>query len=415
MYNIFVMFKKIFLISLLFSTFYTVFPQETNYNLSKESVISLITMEPTVDHNNHYGHSAIRIYDINNNIDELFDLCYYDKHTNLSYKMHLRFIEALKKDQLNFSRNWYEQELNLTHEEKKKVFELLILSCNGPYYGFTEDFFTESAPIKIHSMLKLILGDKLHIQSGKITLRTILNNDFISQNEIFLNNIFYGTNADNPLLTLDCCYTPEQLKMIAAKSKLTVNEEITEDLVTNERSLVNCPSLNHSSFFTINLTVIILSSILTIIFLLTIIQLYLNSREIRAKSLIIGIKAFDLIFFVSVGLVGCKILTNDCLSTNLLYTKNYNFIWLVPSNLIMAFTLISNKKNTLFSLYWLFNFFTILTFISLHLLNIINQTVTIPNILLMSAISIRCLYHFIRFYPFKTKQPVLNQEPAVLE
>lgn len=409
------MFKKFIFSILFFSVIFAAFPQETNYNLSSEAVISLITMEPSSQTNNNYGHSAIRIYDHKNNIDELFDLCFYDSRTHLYYKMHSRFIDALKKDQLSFTRNWYEQELNLNGEEKKKVFELLILSCNGPYYGFNEEFFTESAPIKILSMLKLILGNKLKLHSGNLTLRTIINNDFINQTTVIFNNIFLGANADNPKLTLDSCYTSEQLKTLVSNSRIFNEKNEEESLVLNERPLVSLENPDILNKFDSNkVSIIILSALLSLTLLLTLVQFYLNSKEISIKSFLIAIKASELIFFVLTGITGIAILTNDCLSNNILYKNNFNWLWLFPANLFMAFTLISVKKNILYSIYWLIIILSILTFGILVYFNIISQFVSLENILIMTANLIRSIYHCIRYYPFKTKKPVLNQEPAIL-
>ena len=213
------MLKKVLLVSALFLSFlFTVSPQEKSFALSKNAVISLITMEPSSKPDNYYGHSALRVYDEENDIDELFNLGF--KKNGLSYKNHSRFIDAVNEDIRTYSRNWTEQELNMTHEQKQKMFELLILSCNGPYYGYRNDFLTENSTTKIFSLLKLILNENLEIVSGKHTYRSVINNDFISRFDRIKNNILLGSNSDINFKTEDVCFTPELLKIVIEKSNI---------------------------------------------------------------------------------------------------------------------------------------------------------------------------------------------------
>lgn len=397
----------------------TSFPQASNYLLSKNSIISVITMQPTTDKNNWYGHSCIRIFDHKNNIDELFDLSYYDSKSKLAYRVHSRFIDALKNEQLNHKRNWYEQELNLTLEEKQKIFELLILSSNGLFTGYETDLVFENAPTKIISMLKLILNDKLDLQIKPESLRTILNNCLISQTEFLKNNLFFGNKTDDLKLTSGNCFTAEQLKN-ALSSSFTIDPKSNEKipLVLNERLLVNYEdSSMYTQFFTEFSTNIILLIILILVFLLTIGQFFLNAKNNALKSIMISIKSIELLFFVFIGTLGCIILINDFFTfenANILFINNFNFLWLLPTNLFMAFSILSVKKSIFISFYWLFNLLAILVCALLFYLDIFNQYSSISNYILMAIIFIRSIYHSIRFFPFKTKKPILNQEPAIL-
>ena len=406
------MLKKVLLVSALFLSFlFTVFPQEKSFALSKNAVISLITMEPSSKPDNYYGHSALRVYDEENDIDELFNLGF--KKNGLSYKNHSRFIDAVNEDIRTYSRNWTEQELNMTHEQKQKMFELLILSCNGPYYGYRNDFLTENSTTKIFSLLKLILNENLEIVSGKHTYRSVINNDFISRFDRIKNNILLGSNSDINFKTEDVCFTPELLKIVIEKSNIIEKTQKRTPLLINFRSLVDVSSEDSPllSDFTVKIIFFIL---LAFIFSLTVLQVIFNSKSFILKSFTIAIKSFELLILVFTGFLGILVLFNNFFSTFVLSSFNYNFIWLFPANFICAFFTLKNTKNLYISVYWIILFVMNVTFTVLSLTQIIPQTQSLENYIFISMLSIRYLYHALRFIPFKIKMPVLNQEPAVL-
>jgi len=405
--------RKVFSAIVLFtSLLFAAFSQEKSFNLSKNSVISLITMEPSAENGNRYGNSAIRIYDEENNIDELFNLGWYNDNQDLSYTLHSRFIEALNRDLLMYNRNWTEQELNLSTEEKRKVFELLILQCNGPYFGYKQNVTNENSSIKIFSLLKLILSDRIEYDFSSATSRQIINNNYINQGQLILNNIFFGSNSDSPLTVNDNCFTAEYLKQIVKSSKIKHNNDKTENLCINERSLVenqpqNLPLVNEF------IVQIVIAIILLSVFIVTIIQINFEFRHNAHPALNLFMKSIDIILFTISGCCGVIIVINNFLSQDFIYQTNFNYVWLLPLNIIFALLILKTNKSLLTGLYFLLAFLCLI--IPFACIKIWPQYIGITNILLISILGLRYFYQFILFTPFKTKKPAPDKEPVELE
>lgn len=402
--------KKAFLsIIILFSIFSTVFTQEKSYSLSKNSVISLITMEPSSEADNYYGNSAIRIYDEENNIDELFNLGWYDSNQRLSFMIHTRFIDAIEKDNLFYKRNWTEQELNLSIEEKRKIFEFLILSFDGSYYGYDQNLTKENSSIKIFSLLKLILSDRIEYDFSSSTARQILNNKYISQSQTILNNIFYGSKTDLPLSINNNCYTPEYLKSIISNSKIKQINKDSINLMANERSVVNSYPQN-SSFFNELFVQIFLAAITFIILIVTIIQFIFHIKKIPHPAFSLLIKSLDILLFTTAGCCGIIIILNNFFSTELLYHYNFNFTWLFPFNTFISLLILKSNKNLFLTIYFIISF--VCLFIPFACIKIWPQYIGITNSIFITILAIRYAYQIFEFIPLKTKKPALSKEPV---
>jgi hypothetical protein len=162
--------------------------------LSDSSSISLVTGGPAEDLYTRFGHSAIRVKDPRLKLDWVFNYGTFDFDTQWFY---LKFIRgklpyslavydfALMYDlyrRLNVS--LFEQELNLTPEERQKVMDFLMWNYEPENRYYHYDSYFDNCSSRIRDVFHNILGDTLefrysHVKSQK-TFRD-LTRDYLNE------------------------------------------------------------------------------------------------------------------------------------------------------------------------------------------------------------------------------------------
>ena len=152
---------KTYLLTLVCTLF--LFQANAQFQLSKESEVSVLTIGPGLVLNDAFGHSAIRIKDPGQRIDLVFDYGRYDFQAEGFY---LNFV----KGKLDYEIGWanYEsfianyklqkrrvisQIINFTLEEKQKLFETLQTNIQPQNKSYSYDFFYNNCATKIKDIL----------------------------------------------------------------------------------------------------------------------------------------------------------------------------------------------------------------------------------------------------------------------
>ena len=125
----------------------------SNIVLSEQSMIQLLTCTPGTETWSKYGHTAVRVTDVENKLDIVFNYGIFDLMADNFY---LKFIRGETYYQLgvdrfstfhtfyrNIGRTTYWQELNLTLLQRQQIFDALMVvlgmdsldTHTGPYYN----------------------------------------------------------------------------------------------------------------------------------------------------------------------------------------------------------------------------------------------------------------------------------------
>ena len=162
--------KKTFL-SILFSIIsFNGFSQEIQ--LSPQAEISIITVGQGKELNDTWGHSAIRVLDQSNNLDQVYNYGVYDFDTPNFYTKFARgkllydlgkypfylFLESYKRQ----NREVIQQVLRLTSIQKQHYFNFLENNAKPENRKYLYDFFFDNCATKLRDVTTEVLGSNVN-------------------------------------------------------------------------------------------------------------------------------------------------------------------------------------------------------------------------------------------------------------
>ncbi|MFC2126181.1 DUF4105 domain-containing protein [Bacteroidota bacterium] len=157
--------------------------------LSEKSVVSLITGAPGEILYTRWGHSAVRIFDPENEFDIVYNYGTFDFKTpgfypnfingKLLYYLSVYDFRYMIRDYQYRNLNLFEQQLDLTLEEKQKVFDYLNNNYKPENRYYLYDFLFNNCSSIIRDVFEEILGSKLQFNDDyiveHISFRQLLN------------------------------------------------------------------------------------------------------------------------------------------------------------------------------------------------------------------------------------------------
>jgi hypothetical protein len=210
--------------------------------LSKNSKISILTCDTGNESYSLFGHTAIRVTDVENNLDIVYNYGAFDFRTpnfvpkfakgDLDYYIvNDRYIDFI--NQYNYEkRSVYEQELNISLEEKQKIFDNLAQSLLSDERLYQYKFIDNNCTTKVVDLINKNLGTNIiqkKVDTNK-TYRAILypyfDNHFY---EKLGTSLIFGTKVDQmgsklflPFELLESLKKTEYRKQQFAKDPVTL-------------------------------------------------------------------------------------------------------------------------------------------------------------------------------------------------
>ena len=296
--------------------------------LSKKARASVITCKTGNESYSLFGHTGIRITDIENNLDVVYNYGAFDFNTS-------NFVAKFAKGDLQYfavstafsdfiyqytyeQRGVFEQELVIPLVYKQKLFDNLnaVLASDKNYY--TYKFIDQNCTTMVVDILNKTLGTRIITAKldSKKTYRSILfpyfNNFFY---EKLGTSIIFGTKVDE---ISDHIFLPLELHNILMQTKFKSQSLCKESITLLEFTKQKPKSWWNNIYSYVGFLGIIL---------------ILNKKYIDLTY--ITILGFLGIFFIAVGF----------LSYHQELANNYNVLLFNPILLILAyFTLVKNKK-----------------------------------------------------------------------
>jgi len=146
--------------------------------LSERSVVSLITGAPGKELYASFGHSAIRIYDPVVGFDIVYNYGTFDFNApgfysnyvqgNPLYKLSVYSFRYMIQDYRHDNRSLFEQQLDLTLEERQQVFDYLNNNFMPENRNYLYESFMNNCSTKIRDVFEIILGSKLKFKDDYI-------------------------------------------------------------------------------------------------------------------------------------------------------------------------------------------------------------------------------------------------------
>jgi hypothetical protein len=374
------------LLIFLISGVYSLKAQPISYGDS--TIVSIITCEPGDALYAKFGHTAIRIRDTKG-LDLVYNYGIFDFKTEKFYWKFVRghtdyllgvyptahFLQEYKERN---STVW-EQELNMTGIEKKRLVELLNINYLPENRMYRYNFVYDNCATRPYDMINkafngVVAADK---SQGEVTFREMITAYLTDTpwTEYGI-NLLFGMDADKQVSKQASVFLPEYLRSLLQTSKLiSLSEGWSEKKIVNRVNvLVQAkPALEKkAAWFFHPFTISLIWLILGVILIIT----KRNMDDIQHKI-------FDFVLYLVTGLGGLLIFFFIFFSEHPLVGKNLNILWLSPVNLVLALLIWKRSPRKFFFFYNVIYLFLILLYILV--------TVLMTNATVMAFIPLQAL------------------------
>ena len=327
------------------------------------TVISLITCDPGDEIYSHFGHSALRIRNVNKEVDLIvnwglfsfsesqFQFGYDFAKGRLKYMMGFQRMDDFIYEYKISRRGVREQILNLNNKLKNKLLEKINENYRPENREYKYEFFYDNCSSRIRDIIITTLESQLKLanslDANKYSFRDIIHQYLKNDPWLELGiDLVLGKRIDILVDNKNLMFLPKYLEEILDKSLIKESTKI-EDLVIKKNDIIPVENdQKQSSKITIYSWIIL---IITLLFLIL-----KNSRIFNIWSSLnlslIGILGILLMFM--------------WFGTDHQATKNnFNLLWASPLHLGLIYFIITNKWNIVS--YWYIIFGLTLIFITI--------------------------------------------------
>ena len=384
---------RIFFLSLILS-FTASFLSAQGFKLSDKAEIRVLTCGADVDElYSAFGHSAIRVYDPERRIDLVFNYGVFDFdqpnfYLNfakgfLYYKLAVQDYQNFKYAYIYHNRFIHEQKLNLTAQQKQKVFDFLQWNAKPENQFYRYDYFYDNCATRIRDAFVAALGDELVFDldyvEGGMTIRALT--------DLYLGpypwgdlgiDLGLGLPMDVEATSWMYMFLPDYIEQAFGSASIYHEGQrvplVEENIVTyasvptdQQISLLWTPAFLFWSLFAIVLSA--------------------TMWQWRSNHTVRKLRLLDVALFSIIGLLGWALLLLWLATDHQAAARNMNVLWAFPLNFPIALWLLKNQPPK-----WLKYYFG---FIAILLALILIFWVVLPQHLHFSLIPL-CLLLCIR-------------------
>lgn len=390
--------KNSFLIACLILLCAAQLPSMAAPTLSNQAEVALMTCAPGEDLYAAFGHSAIRVHDPVNGIDDVYNYGTFDFDAPGFYLKFMRGQLNYKMDKDDFRRFRYvynvrnrgviQQTLALDSTAKQSLYDKLEVNYLPENRYYLYDFFFDNCSSRIRDIFVEVLGDSLVFESSFIekqkTFRQLLDQNLTSKEwSDFGIDLVLGADVDQIAEPINYMFLPEYLESAFDDAFVIKNgEEIP--FVKEKIKIVDKPPL--SSDYPLWKQPIFTFSLL---FLLILFWSFRSPPNLDSLYL-------DKVLFFIIGLVGLILLLMWIATEHSTTDNNFNLLWANPLHLITFVLLFKVTKVSRLYLYFLF--FAVTNAACMLMWSFLPQTLHIAFIPIILTIILRCgvLYYYLR-------------------
>ena len=318
--------------------------------------ISLLTCVPGEELYSTFGHTALRVQDHERGADVVFNYGTFE----FGPDFYMQFIRGkllyfLSVEDFNDfvyeyrlqSRSVQEQVLQLSCNEKQQLYTALQNNAQEQNRYYKYDFLFDNCTTRAGDIVAKNTASPVIFKNilprETPTFRNLIHSYLNAGHEYWSKlgiDILLGAKLDRKVSNHEAMFLPDYL--LKGFDNATVNNH---PLVTPPKTILKMPSpLKESSFFTPG---IVFSLLLVIIIAIS----FIKSNRARTT---LGV--FDFIFFFILGVAGILLLFMWFGTDHKVCQNNYNLFWALPTNILMAFFVHSNKawvKKYFSIVFWL--------------------------------------------------------------
>ncbi|MCF6241013.1 MAG: DUF4105 domain-containing protein [Bacteroidales bacterium] len=340
----------------LFFLILIIFPIGANaQKLSPQAQISLITCAPGEELYSVFGHNAVRVKDPAHRIDWVYNYGTFDfdepgfyvkfVRGKLNYMLSVGYFRNFIYSYQRQNRSVNEQILNLTVEQKQKLFDFLQYNARPENKFYKYDFFFDNCATRVRDVLENELGKDLHFNpdykdslSFRDLLMPYLQEHYWSRFGI---NLILGAVIDRKATFRETMFLPDYLEKAAAGATIKINGKLIPFVKHSQKLFVQTENDTTTAF------ILRPSTLFWTLFLTALILFYFEYKKQKIY------KIFDFIFFFIIGIVGIILFLVWTATDHTAVVQNWNLLWALPPHFFIAFLLLMKKKPAFLKYYFL--------------------------------------------------------------
>ncbi|MBS4014216.1 MAG: DUF4105 domain-containing protein [Bacteroidetes bacterium] len=318
----------LFLFVISFSVYQTSFA--TNV-LSEKAEVYLLTASPGNELYSVFGHSAIFIDDPYNQIDRVYNYGTFDFNTpnfyikfirgKLHYMLSVAPIRYFEYEYRMSGRGVVKQKLNLTIEEKQKIFEFLEENKKPENKYYLYDFFFDNCATRIRDVFDNQAEIHWHeypYEFEQTTLRELVRKYVDNLKwEKFGVDVALGMPVDRRATAWEYMFLPDYMAVAFAHAKKGNGENLVlEEIEIAPKTLKE----KKPGFFT---PLVAFWSLFVLVFFGL---AYSSTRKAVAK-----------IWLFILGFAGIALLPLFLFTDHITFNPNFSFLWALPTNALFVF------------------------------------------------------------------------------
>jgi len=309
-------------------------------SLSDSAKISLITVLPGDAIYSLFGHSALRVYDREQDIDYSFsygtfhfdDPLFVPKFIrgDLDYFLSVaRFGSAVQLYREVEGRPVIEQVLSLDPHQRDQLYQFLQMNAQPENRYYRYDFLFDNCSTRIRDALESVLGSEVRFSDssgGYQSFRELLAPYLRGRSFVrFGIGLLLGARVDRPASERETTFLPDYLSESFDRATLVDTSGTERGLVASRDTIVWIPSYSSTRRASHRAGIVLAIALLV----LTVVTL----REARRGVLN---ERVDLLLFGIVGLVGCFLVFMWVGTAHRVTAVNWNLAWAWPTHIVYA-------------------------------------------------------------------------------
>lgn len=349
--------KKIFFIFIFSFSFFHFSLAQDSCNLQ----ISLLTCAPGEELYSTFGHTALRVQDLNRGTDLVFNYGTFEFSPDfywkfikgkLLYSLSVENFADFMQEYQYEQRSVQEQVLQLSCKEKQRLYSALQTNALGQNRYYLYNFLFDNCTTRAGEIVAKSTGTPITFKNilpqQAPTFRNLIHSYLNAEKKYWSKlgiDILLGAKMDRKASNKEAMFfLPDYL--LKGFDSARVNNH---PLVTSKQTILSMPSLPENfSLFT---------PMFVFCFLLVMVA---GISLVQAKWAKTILRVFDFIFFFLLGLAGILLLFMWFGTDHKVCRNNYNLLWALPTNVVMAFFIHSKKR-------WILTYFTIIFWLSIAL------------------------------------------------
>jgi Domain of unknown function (DUF4105) len=305
------------------------------FPLSPNAEVSVLTVGPGESLNDAFGHNAFRIKDSQRGLDVVFGYGEYDfdapnfylkfAQGKLNYLISKNNFSNFYRFYIKYDRTIKEQRLNLSYEERQRLYDYLLNNFKPENRKYLYDFFYDNCATRIRDVTEIATKDNISFLTPNNfepkTFRTLIH-EHVGLNSwgSFGIDIALGSIIDREATPYEHMFLPKYIHGFFENATLTDTKNLVNKSTTIYKQKKD--KLKTSFFLSPLLVMGLLASLI----------LYITYRDFKNKT---RSKWLDTLLFILTGLIGVIVFLLWFATDHTATGYNYNMLWAFPLNLLM--------------------------------------------------------------------------------